>query len=111
MEGSEVPLSYSARIWKLCSPLARLPMANERAVGRWVLWVIQPAPGAWEASENDCRPDEVPTAQSSVTDEHDGMAERLTVPTGGAVVVVVVETGGSSSSSVVTDSVWSATLS
>ena len=38
-------------------------MANDRVGDRWVLWVIQPAPGALEASENDWRPDVVPGAQ------------------------------------------------
>ena len=70
--------------------MARLPMANDRVVDRWVLWVIQPAPGALEASENDCRPAVVPTPHWSVTDEHDGTVEMLTAPNGGSVVVVVV---------------------
>ena len=67
------------------------------------------------ASENDWIPNVVPGAQWMVTDEHPGMADRLTVPSGGAVVdgggtVVVVGTG-SSSSVVVTDTVLSETES
>ena len=50
-----------------------------------------------------------------VTDVHDGMADRLTVPNAGAVVVgagaVVVVTTGSSSSTVVTETVLSVTES
>ena len=95
--------------------MARLPMANERAAGRCVLWVIQPPPGAFEASENDCRPEVVPTPQCSVTVEHDGMDEMLTVPNGGAVVVgagaSVVVVAGTSSSSVNTDTELSLTAS
>ncbi len=90
-------------------------MANERAAGRCVLWVIQPPPGAFEASENDCRPEVVPTPQCSVTVEHDGMDEMLTVPNGGAVVVgagaSVVVVAGTSSSSVNTDTELSLTTS
>ncbi|MCP4848931.1 MAG: hypothetical protein GY899_13405, partial [Verrucomicrobiaceae bacterium] len=70
---------------------------------------------------NDCSPDVVPGAQFNVADAHDGVADRLTVPSGGVVVVVggavvvgggaVVVGGGASSSSVVADRVWSARLS
>ena len=115
LESAEVPLAYSARISKLCRPLARPVMTNERAAGRCALWSTQGAPGALEASENDWRPDVVPTPQCSVTVEHDGMAEMLTVPNGGAVVVgtgaVVVVGAGTSSSSVNTDTELSLTTS
>ncbi len=82
--------------------------------------MIQPPSGAFDASVNDCSPDVVPGAQVNVIDVHDGVADRLTVPSGGAVVgggggggsVVVVTTGtGSSSSSVSTDTELSLTTS
>ena len=95
--------------------MAKLPMANDRAAGRCVLWVIQPAPGALEASENDCNPDVVPTPQCNVTAEHEGMAEMLTAPTDRMDVVgggeVVVGANGTSSSSVNTETELSLTTS
>ena len=90
---------------------------NERTSGKCALWGCQPSPFWWllMASENDWIPNVVPGAQWMVTDEHPGMADKLTVPSGGAVVdgggtVVVVGTG-SSSSVVVTDTVLSETES
>ena len=92
-------------------------MVNERASGKCALWPSQPSSFWWLfiASANDWMPDVVPGAQWMVTDEHPGMADRLTVPSDGAVVdgggtVVVVGTG-SSSSVVVTDTVLSETES
>ena len=77
--------------------------------------MIQPAPGALEASENDCRPDVVPTAQWMDTDEHDGIVETLTVPNAGAIVIGVGATvtvvAGTSSSSVSTETELSLTTS
>ena len=80
LEASEAPLAYTARTWKPCCPLARLPMLNERASGRWVLWTVQPPPGALEASTSDSRSAVVPTLHWIVTDEQDGTVERLTAP-------------------------------
>ena len=83
-----------------------------------MLWVIQPAPGAFDARVNDCSPEVVPGAQLMVTAEHAGTTARLTSPNGGASVVVVgggvvVVVGGVgvSSSVVVASRVRSATLS
>ena len=79
--------------------------------------MTQAPPGAWVASVNDCSPAVVPTPQWMVIDEdeHDDMADRLTVPSAGAVVdgggTVVVATIGSSSSMVVTATVLSETES
>ena len=60
--------------------------------------MIQPPPGAFDARVNDCSPEVVPGAQLMVTDAHEGaVADRLTVPSGGAVVVgggAVVVVGG-----------------
>ena len=116
-ESAVVPFSYSARISKLYCPLPRLPTVNERTSGKCALWGCQPSSFWWllTASANDWMPDGVPGAQWMVTDEHPGMADRLTVPSCGAVVdgggtVVVVGTG-SSSSVVVTDTVLSETES
>ena len=75
--------------------------------------MIQPPPGAFDAKVNDCNPFVVPGAQLMVTDEHEGVADRLTIDGGGAVVVVVVVVvvGGVSSSVVVASRVRLATLS
>ena len=82
--------------------------------------MIQPPPGAFDAKVNDCNPSVLPGAQIMVTDEHEGVADRLTVDGGGAVVddggtvvvvVVVVVVGGVSSSVVVASRVRLATLS
>ena len=92
-------------------------MTADRADGRCVLWVTHPPVGAFDASVNDCSPDVVPGAQVNVIDVHDGVADRLTVPSGGSVVGggggggVVVVTTGSSSSSVSTDTELSLTTS
>ncbi len=63
-------------------------MVNDRTSGKCALWGCQPSSFWWllMASANDWRPDVVPGAQWMVTDEHPGMADRLTVPSGGAVV-------------------------
>ena len=81
--------------------------------------MIQPPSGAFDARVNDCSPEVVPGSQLMVTDAHEGaVADRLTVPSGGAVVggggavvVVVVVGAGVSLSVVVTLSVWSSTSS
>ena len=79
--------------------------------------MIQPPSGAFDARVNDCSPEVVPGSQLMVTDAHEGaVADRLTVPSGGAVVggggaVVVVGGVGVSSSVVVASRVTSATLS
>ena len=82
--------------------------------------MIQPPSGAFDARVNDCSPEVVPGSQLMVTDAHEGaVADRLTVPSGGAVVggggavVVVVVVGGVgvSSSVVVASRARLATLS
>ena len=95
-------------------------MTADRADGRCVLWVTHPPVGDFDANVNDCSPDVVPGDQVNVIDVHDGMADRLTVPSGGAVVGggggaggggAVTVTTGSSSSSVSTDTELSLTTS
>ena len=82
-----------------------------------MLWVIQPPPGVFDAKVNDCNPSVLPGAQIMVTDEHEGVADRLTVNgcgavvDGGGTVVVVVVVGGVSSSVVVASRVRLDTLS
>ena len=59
--------------------------------------MTQPPPGAFDARVNDCNPEVVPGAHWMVTDVHEGVVDRLTVPSGGAVVVgggAVVVVGG-----------------
>ena len=58
---------------KLCCPLVRLSMVNERAVGRWVLWVIQPPPGAFDAKVNDCTRPGSRRCQLKGSDAHGGV--------------------------------------